>query len=188
MRPPGPHSPKLAPHGPVALSPRYRQSSGTLSDAVTPTTMSSREGSHGFSRSFRARITNAVEKRCRSRRDDNCDHFWRTLQKYSHGQHFDPSVPRGNDGRGETRRRRPRFLQRCRNDNPLSVAANGSMKTRPMGDIERALSRGWCETRCLREHRVPTFASIGLVMARRSGREWKETVPLPIHNQARVRG
>ena len=41
------------------------------------------------------------------------------------------SVPRGNAGRGETRRRRPCFLQRCRNDTPLSVATNGPMKTRP---------------------------------------------------------
>jgi hypothetical protein len=33
-------------------------------------------GSHGFSRSFRSRITNAVEKCCRSGRDDNRDHVW----------------------------------------------------------------------------------------------------------------
>ena len=42
-------------------------------------------GSIGFSRPFQARIVDAVEKRRRSRRDDNSDHGWRTLQKYSHG-------------------------------------------------------------------------------------------------------
>jgi hypothetical protein len=29
-----------------------------------------------------------------------------------------------------------------------------------MGDIERALSRGWCETRCLREHRAQPYRRI----------------------------
>jgi hypothetical protein len=29
-----------------------------------------------------------------------------------------------------------------------------------MGDIERALARGWCETRCLREHRARPYRRI----------------------------
>jgi hypothetical protein len=40
-------------------------------------------------------------------------------KKNSHRQRFDPSVLRGDAGRGETRRRCPRFRQRCRNDGPI---------------------------------------------------------------------
>jgi hypothetical protein len=52
LRPPGPNSPRLAPHGPFALSPRYGQSSGT--DFPMPSRRRHRGASYGFSRLFRA--------------------------------------------------------------------------------------------------------------------------------------
>ena len=185
LRLPGPHSPRLTPHGPVALSP-------TVSPKFWHRFFPSRRrqchrgASYGFSRSFRSRITNAVEKRCRSRRDDNCGHFRRTQQKYSHGQHFDPSVPRGNDGRGESRRRRPRFLQRCRNDNPLSVAANGSIKN-PSDGGHRAGSWAGCDAR--RRHRTRILApERPLENGRTGGARRKKPVPKGSKSSRRTQG
>ena len=63
-----------------------------------------------------------------------------TFRTLSGLQRFDRSVLRGDAGKGETRRRCPRFRRRCRNDGPLSVAATGLSENPPDGGY-RAGSR-----------------------------------------------
>jgi hypothetical protein len=96
--------------------------------AVTPTPMSSRDASHGFSRSLCARVAGAVAKSRRAGRDKSHNHLWGIVpvaRRLSRLDAWDARLLRCYARRNEVGRQSvSRPAQRRRDDRLLSVAAS----------------------------------------------------------------